>query len=148
MMEGGIFKLKYISTYTVKLYITVCALKWKVSENIMKKNVLLFALLFLFFIPVKTNATTTRIVTIDPRLDFDGTTANCYVSIFDPSADIKATIKLWQGTSCIATWNAKGTGFVEFSDTVTVSKGKSYTLTVDAIIDGVAKPRQSCTGTC
>lgn len=114
----------------------------------MKKKVLLFALLFLFFIPVDANATTARIVTIDPRLDFDGTTANCYVFIYEPSADISATIKLWQSGTCIATWTAKGTGLVEFSDTTSVTKGKSYTLTVDAIIDGVKKPRKSTSGTC
>lgn len=120
----------------------------KESEHTMRKTALLFALLFLFVTPVTANATTARIISIDPRLDFDGTDAICYVAIYEPSGDIKATIKLWQGSTCIATWKANGTGFVEFSEVIGVSKGKSYTLTVDTIVNGIAKPRKSCTGTC
>lgn len=114
----------------------------------MRKTAILFALLFLFVTPVTANATTARIISIDPRLDFDGTDALCYVAIYEPSSDIKATIKLWQGSTCIATWKADGVGFVEFSDTVSVSKGKNYTLTVDTTVNGKTKPRESCTGTC
>lgn len=115
----------------------------------MKKIALLMALL-LFVLPVTANAATPRLVGIKPGIEFNGTTANCTVSITGDSMkdDIEAVIKLWQGDSCIATWNASGTGYVFFSKSKTVTKGREYTLTVDATINGVTQATLSYTDKC
>lgn len=115
----------------------------------MKKIALLMALL-LFILPITANAATLRLGGIKPGIDFDGTTANCTVSITGDSMkdDIEAVIKLWQGASCIATWNTSGTGYVSFSKSKTVTKGREYTLTVDATINGVSQATISYTDKC
>jgi hypothetical protein len=41
-----------------------------------------------------------------------------------------------------------GTGYLLFSNSATVSKGKTYELTVDVKINGVSKPQVSIEGTC
>ena len=115
----------------------------------MKKIALLMALL-LFILPVTANAATPRLASIRPGIDFDGTIANCTVSITGDSMtdDIEVVIKLWQEDSCIATWNTSGTGYVFFSKSKTVTKGKEYTLTVDATINGVTQATISYTDKC
>lgn len=115
----------------------------------MKKIALLMALL-LFVLPVTVNAATPRIVGIKPGIEFNGTTATCTVSITGESMkdDIEAVVKLWHGGSCIATWNTSGTGYLSFSKTKTVTKGREYTLTVDATINGVTQKTFSYTDKC
>ena len=115
----------------------------------MRQIALLMALL-LFILPVTANAATPRLVGIRPGIDFDGKTANCTVSITGDSMkdDIDAVIKLWQGDSCIATWTTSGTGYVFFSKSKTVTRGKEYTLTVDATINGVTQATISYTDRC
>ena len=83
-------------------------------------------------------------------ISFDGTTANCRVSVSaDRSTDqISAVIQLWNGSTRIARWTDSGTGYLLFSNSATVSKGKTYELTVDVKINGVSKPQVSIEGTC
>ena len=78
------------------------------------------------------------------------TTANCRVSVSaDRSTDqISAVIQLWNGSTRIARWTDSGTGYLLFSNSATVSKGKTYELTVDVKINGVSKPQVSIEGTC
>ncbi len=57
-------------------------------------------------------------------------------------------MKLWNGNQCIATWTARDTSLLSLSETATVKRGQSYTLTVDYTIEGTAKPRLSTSGTC
>ena len=85
-----------------------------------------------------------------PAISFDGTTANCRVSVSaDRSTDqISAVIQLWNGSTRIARWTDSGTGYLLFSNSATVSKGKTYELTVDVKINGVSKPQVSIEGTC
>ena len=115
----------------------------------MKKVALLLAFLLCVF-PITANAATPRIVGIVPSISFSGNIANCSVSITADSFndDIDAIVKLWNGSSCIATWTTTGNGFVNFSETKNISKGKTYKLTVDVTINDVAKPTVSVTGTC
>lgn len=91
-----------------------------------------------------------RVMTILPAISFDGTTANCRVSVSaDRSTDqISAVIQLWNGSTRIARWTDSGTGYLLFSNSATVSKGKTYELTVDVKINGVSKPQVSIEGTC
>ena len=59
--------------------------------------------------------------------------------------EIEIVVKLWNGSSCIATWKDSGTGYVNFSKNKTVTENKEYKLTVDATINGKAQPRASIT---
>jgi len=78
----------------------------------------------------------------NPGLSFKGTTANCtlYIKAYDDSAEITATLKLIRentdGTETIVrTWrNLSDTGSLTFSDTKSVTSGKTYRLEVSAKI--------------
>ena len=85
-----------------------------------------------------------------PSISFRGTTATCSVIIRADKADddISADISLWQGNSCIESWEASDSGMLTFSETSTVSKGKSYTLKVDFSINGNVQQSASHSGTC
>ena len=78
------------------------------------------------------------------------TTATCSVFIRANKAndDISADISLWQGNSCIESWEASGSGTLNFESTATVSKGKSYTLKIDFSINGKIQPSVSHSNTC
>ena len=92
----------------------------------------------------------TRAAAVVPRISFNGTTASCtvFVAADRPTDDIEAVIKLWQGSKCIETWEASSVGDLAFSGTATVSRGKTYQLTVDVTLEGKAQPRFSVEGTC
>lgn len=102
------------------------------------KRMILFVVILMLLISLPVYALESRAVSINPTLSFTGTTATCKVQIFGNTStdDISATIKLWQGNSCIETWTEASTGYLIFNDTATVTKGKTYKLTVDAVIDG------------
>ena len=95
-------------------------------------------------------AASTRAAAVVPRISFNGTTASCtvFVAADRPTDDIEAVIKLWQGSKCIETWEASSVGDLAFSGTATVSRGKTYQLTVDVTLEGKAQPRFSVEGTC
>lgn len=99
--------------------------------------------------PMAASAVTPRVRSFVPSLDFSGTTAYCELTVnTDYLTDkISATIKLWSGSTCLETWTASASGFLVFSDTVTVSKGE-YTLTADVTINGTVYPQVSVTNTC
>ena len=107
-------------------------------------------LLLAMLLSLPAYAASPRVMTILPAISFDGTTANCRVSVSaDRSTDqISAVIQLWNGSTRIARWTDSGTGYLLFSNSATVSKGKTYELTVDVKINGVSKPQVSIEGTC
>lgn len=115
----------------------------------MKKIALLMALL-LFVLPITANAATSRSVIIKPAIKYDGTNATCTVLVTGDATkdEIEMVVKLWQGTTCIATWKASGTGYLSFSQTKTVTKGKEYKLTADVSINGIAQKTSSFTSKC
>ena len=86
-----------------------------------------------------------RMSTVVPELTIEGTTAKCNVQVVGESTSdvVKATIKLWRGNTCIATWNRESNGYIFFSQTKTITAGYTYTLTVDATVDGTVFPRAS-----
>ena len=79
----------------------------------------------------------TRAAAVVPRISFNGTTASCTVFV---AAD--------RPTDDIETWEASSVGDLAFSGTATVSRGKTYQLTVDVTLEGKAQPRFSVEGTC
>ena len=107
----------------------------------MKKIAFLLALL-MFVLPITANAAAPRSVFIKPGISFNGNTANCTVSVTGNtmSDDIEVVVKLWQGNSCLVTWNTSGIGYVNFSKSRTVSDGVVYTLTADVTINGIKQP--------
>ena len=99
----------------------------------MKKRIIPLVLLLAMLLSLPAYAASPRVMTILPAISFDGTTANCRVSVSaDRSTDqISAVIQLWNGSTRIARWTDSGTGYLLFSNSATVSKGKTYELTVD-----------------
>lgn len=118
----------------------------------MKKKAIPFLLflVLLFAQPVYAEAASQRIATIWPSMAFDGTTARCSVSVTADyfTDDIEIVVKLWRNGQCIKTWEDSGTGYLIFDRTTTVTKGYTYTMTVDATLDGVVQPTVSVAGTC
>jgi len=84
-----------------------------------------------------------------PSLVFSGTTATCSVTIRSgkPTDQIAATAKLWNGGTCLRTWRKSGTLQVYLTGTATVSRNKTYRLTVDYTVNGIAQPQKSVTRT-
>lgn len=85
-----------------------------------------------------------------PNLTFSGTTATCTATVRGDKANdqVSVTMKLWQGNTCLKTWTASGTRSVTLKEPATVSKGKTYKLTVDYTINGVQNPQKSVIRTC
>lgn len=86
----------------------------------------------------------------DVELLFSGNTATCsvFITAANSGDDIKAVIELKQGNNCIKTWTESAESVLDFCETVSVTKGKSYTLTVDYTVNGVSCPQASASGTC
>lgn len=108
----------------------------------MKKRflVLLFVMVMLF--SLSAHAVSPRTIDIFPNITFVGTEATCTASITgDRLTDsISATMALKQGTRVIDEWSDSSSGILSMAGTADVSRRTTYTLTVDAIINGVAQP--------
>ena len=112
----------------------------------MRKIALLLVLVLLLSVPLSVQAATPRAIPIRSDISYSGNVATCTVRIVGNESDqLEATIKLWRGSSCIATWNESGTGYIYFSETATVTQGKTHKLTVDCWVNGVAQERVSVT---
>lgn len=116
----------------------------------MRKLIRLIALLLVLTFPISVQASSARSKRAIPVLSFSGKTATCSVRVSGESTTdaISVTVKLWKGSSCIATWIDSGTGSLKFSATKTVSSSGEYTLTADAVIAGTALSTVSATATC
>lgn len=118
----------------------------------MKRRVviLLIAMMIIASMPVYAFANTSRILVIVPSLSFEGTTANCSLTVTgNNSTDrIEAVIKLWYGDTCLETWSKSGTGYLFFNDTHSVVWNREYTLTADVEINDVPKPTASISKKC
>lgn len=114
----------------------------------MRKRLFAFALALVLVsgtLIMSASAATPRMTIVSPGLRFTGTTAHCDVSVTsDKSTDeITATIKLWNGSSCVATWYDIAYGTLSFYATRTVNLNTTYVLTVDATVNGVSYPTAS-----
>ena len=89
-------------------------------------------------------------LTINPTLVFDGTTAGCEVAVVGNTMSeyIEVTMTLKRGTYTEATWYADGYGYVYMLEYDTVTKGRTYDLVVAVKVNGVAKTPVSVSGTC
>lgn len=116
----------------------------------MRKRILALFLILSLALGVTAQAVEVLSVRTVPKIAFDGTTATCTVSVrSDKATDtISLTAKLYQGSTCVKTWNTSGTGVVQLSKPVAVEKGKTYKLTADVTINGVKQATKSTTATC
>lgn len=116
----------------------------------MKKRIFVLSIVLMLLISVTAQAVASPRAAGKPSLTISGTTASCSVRVSGGSANdsVSVVMKLWDGNECIHTWTGSGTMVVSLSKTATVTKGHSYTLTVDAVIAGVSQPRTSAYGTC
>ena len=85
-----------------------------------------------------------------PSLTFNGNTAVCFASCKGSLSTDKvyASLSLYQGNTCIGSWNASGTGRIPVSGECTVEKGKTYTLTLVYSVNGEYMPSVSTTASC
>lgn len=90
-----------------------------------------------------------RVALVRPTISFSGTTATCQAKVYANTGEsITADIALYEGGSCIESWTATGKGTLIFTDTATVKSGKTYTLSVDAVVAGVAMDTAQTSKTC
>lgn len=116
----------------------------------MKKTfaLILVALLLVSLIPMSVAAVTPKAPLIYPTLSFNGTTATCGLVVSAESTDqISATVKLLNGSTVLKTWYPSSVGTLSFSDSATVSRNATYTLTAQVYINGVAQTPASTTRT-
>jgi hypothetical protein len=110
----------------------------------------LLFLVLLFAQPVYAEAASPRTATIWPSMAFNGTTAQCSVSVTADhfTDDIEIVVKLWRNGQCIKTWEDSGTGYLIFDRTTTVTRGYTYTMTADVTLDGALQPTVSVSKEC
>lgn len=118
----------------------------------MKKRFCVLTAVLLLLLSISVNAVETRAAKPTYTLTFDGTTAICAVNIRGDtlSAKISATVKLWDGGTCLKTWTDSDTGVLSFSETHSkdIKSGKSYKMTVDYTIAGKSYPQLSTSAVC
>lgn len=118
----------------------------------MKRRIVCVLLTILLIASMTTQAfaNSPRVLSIIPTLSFDGTTAKCKVTVTcDNVTDrIDVVIKLWRGSTCLATWTDSGVGILVSNNTYSVMRNREYTLTADVEINDVAQPRFSNTQKC
>lgn len=118
----------------------------------MKNRIMVCLLVVLLLATMTTQAYAidSRQLYIVPTLYFEGSTAKCEVTVTGnySTDEIDAVIKLWQGSTCIATWTESGKGYIFFDDSCNVTRNREYTLTVDIEINDVSRPRVSVTNKC
>lgn len=87
------------------------------------------------------HAASTRAISVEPVIEFNGTKATCTVLIVGnrTTDEIEATMELRQGGRLIADWSDSGYGILKISETATVTRNTTYTLEVEYSINGDSK---------
>lgn len=118
----------------------------------MKRRILILIIAILMFvsIPIQAFASTPRAVVIIPRITFSGTIATCSLQVTanNPTDQIEAVLKLWDGTRCIETWHLSDSPYISFSDTHNVFLNHEYKLSADVKVNGISNPRVWFTAKC
>ena len=114
----------------------------------MCKRILPLLVAALLTLTIVAGAAETRVARANITLTFQGSTAVCVASVQDEGKQVKATLELWCGTTMVGCWDASGTSLVEFDETATVTRGKTYRLVLSGTIDGKAFTPQSISKTC
>ena len=90
----------------------------------------------------------TKAVNNKPSISFNGTTANCNVSLYYPNKCIKAKLSLYRGATLIASWSKSGTSKVVINGSHSVISGKPYTVKVTGTAGGQTLNIASVTKIC
>ena len=108
---------------------------------ILRKRCVCLIIAIIVLLTIHTYAVSARTVDVIPDINFNGTKATCTVQITgDRTTDkIVATAELWQGSVLIDDWSASGVGILKIKEITTVAKNKTYKLTVDYKINGIAQ---------
>lgn len=116
----------------------------------MKKRMISIAAMLVLIFSVSAQAATPRVVQVNPKLSFSGSTAYCMMEVQggNSNASIEATMTLWDGDSSVATWEGTGTGTLFLSKTCTVLPSKTYVLTVDVTLNGQALEQRTVSAIC
>ena len=116
----------------------------------MKRFFTLF-LALLVLLSVAAFAADARASTGRPTLTFSGVTATCAYSCEGASSrdEIEIDVYLYMnGTTLVESWSDSGYGEIDFEETCTVTRRKTYKLTVVATINGEEQSPVSVTATC
>ena len=107
----------------------------------MRKRIICMMLLITMAFVIPANAASTRAISVEPDINFDGTRATCSVLIFgDRTTDeIVATMELRQGGRLIDDWSASGYGILKIRETATVARNTTYTLEIEYSVNGDSK---------
>ena len=106
------------------------------------------ALLIIVAIPITAYAATSRMLAIQPILQFSGSTATCTVYFHAETTDaIVAKVTLCRGATLVDTWTTSNIGSFSFKETTAVSVKGEYTLSVDVTLNGVEQDQVSITKT-
>ena len=114
----------------------------------MCKRILPLLVAALLTLTIVAGAAETRVARANITLTFQGSTAVCVASVQDEGKQVKATLELWCGTTMVGCWDASGTSLVEFDETATVTRGKTYRLTLVGTSNGKAFTPVNVTKTC
>ena len=114
----------------------------------MCKRILPLLVAALLTLTIVAGAAETRVARANITLTFQGSTAVCVASVQDEGKQVKATLELWCGTTMVGCWDASGTSLVEFDETATVTRGKTYRLTLVGTSNGKAFPPVNISKTC
>lgn len=111
----------------------------------------ILVVILVFGFTFSVNAVTPRIITIDPGIRFDGTTAYCTVNVCanNMSDSIFVTAKLFdEDGNAVKTWAQSGSGFVNLSRSIEVISGVEYTLKAYVVVNNESNPTLSVSATC
>lgn len=112
----------------------------------MKKIVVLTLVLTMLF--TTSTFAVSRAATVSTKISFSGNTTNCRSTIFENSKSIKATMKLYEGSTLVSTWSKSGTSTVILTGSHAAKSGKTYKLVVNYTINGGSTQTVSTTKTC
>lgn len=115
----------------------------------MRKIAFFLVLLLVVSMPLSVQAAEPKLI-IRPTLWFEGTTAHCEISMnADHTYDyLVVTMKLYQGNNLLKQWAKSSPGSVYMYETYPVTKGVTYTLTIEIMVNGTSHPSGSTTKTC
>ena len=113
----------------------------------MRKMALLLAIILVLSMPLSV-AAAPRALSINPTLNFTGTTAECEViAVGDNTSEhIEVTLKLMIGAYCIKTWNTSGYGYVYMYEEASIAMNVTYTLVAEVTVNNVAYAPVSVSG--
>lgn len=107
----------------------------------MKKRIMPFVVIIALLLATPAYAVSTRLISVVPDIQFNGTNATCMALITaNKTTDkISATMELWQDDEMIDSWSGVGYGYLKLEGDATVRRYETYQLTVNYSVNGTMK---------